>query len=254
MSTFINTIWELPRSMRAAVQSQFYLSSDCIDSRSPWTQEGTPFEPFVQVHIADITPPTALGASRTTADEVSWRDWQGFMTRMRGTSGLLRIVDYFRMRPIYDLRNKPSRSAWSDASLWSDGAEWAGGQLPPFVTFAEAARVDADSIVLNFGADFANKELLINPSDLMEGRPNGVPTPYGNLYEAVHQARTNSTGKARIYLQPGLRQGFAAGDMMVLRYATGVFRLADKTQGIVTRTTGNIGTLGFKLIEQTRHE
>ncbi len=245
-----STVWELPRAMRAAVQSQFYLSSDCIDSKSPWTQEGTPSDPFVQVFVADITPPDSFSPMRTTAAEVSWRDWQGFMTRMRGTSGLLRVVDYYRMRPVYDLRNRPSSSRWSDGSTWSDGGEWSTGALPPFVTLDEAAGADEDSVVLR-GLP-ADTETALSPSDLIELRPNGIPTPHGNLYEVVHCARSNTDGKARVYLQPGLRQGFAAGDMAVLRYPTCVFQLADKSQGIVTRSLGSVGSLGFKLIERTR--
>lgn len=250
----LDTVWELPRSMRGAVQSQFYLSSDCIDSRSPWTGEGTPFDPFVQVFIADITPPPAVSASKVREGHPNWRDWQGFMTRMRGTSGLLRIVDYYRQKTSYDETHPPSSANWSTAQAWSDGEQWKIGALPPFVTFAEAAKENDDSAVLNFGSGFANIAAIINPADLMEGRPNGIPTPFGNLYEGVHVSRTNSEGKTRVYLQPGLRQGFAAGDMMVLRCPTGVFRLADKSQGIVTRSLGNVGSLGFKLIEHTRHE
>ncbi len=253
-ASLFNTVWELPRKMRAAVQSQFYLSSDCIDSHSPWTGEGTPFDPFVQVFIADITPPAAKSAAHTTVDEVSARDWQGFMTRLRGTSGLLRIVDFYRMRPTYDVRNAPAKLNWSTGDAWSDGGKWSVGSLPPFVTFAEAAHENDDSVVLNFGSDFTSKELILNPADLIEARPNGIPTAFGNLYEVVHSARTNADGKARVYLQPGLRQDFAAGDMMVVRYPTCVFRLADKSQGIVTRTLGGMGNLGFKLIEHTRHE
>lgn len=248
-----DTVWELPRAMRAAVQSQFYLSADCIDSRSPWTGEGTPFDPFVQVFIADITPPAAKSVAHTTADEVSARDWQGFMTRLRGTSGLLRVVDFYRMRPTYDVRNAPAKLNWSTGAAWSDGAQWSVGALPPFVTFAEAARANDDSVVLDFGGGLANTELVLSPADLMEARPNGIATSFGNLYEVVHAARTNAAGKTRVYLQPGLRQGFAAGDMVVLQYPTCVFRLADKQQGIVTRSLAGVGNLGFKLIEHTRH-
>jgi hypothetical protein len=253
-AALFDTVWELPRKMRAAVQSQFYLSSDCIDSRSPWTGEGTPFDPFVQVFIADITPPAAKSAAHTTDAEVSARDWQGFMTRMRGTSGLMRVVDFYRMRPTYDVRNAPSSLNWSTGATWSDGEQWSVGPLPPFVTFAEAAYENDDSVVLDFGSDFASIELILNPADLIEGRPNGIPTAFGNLYEVVNATRTNADGKTRVYLQPGLRQDFAAGDMMVLRYPTLVARLADKSQGIVTRSLSGVGNLGFKLIEHTRHE
>lgn len=250
-SEYFNTVWEVPRNMRAAVHSQFYLSQSAIDNPSPWTGERTPYGPFAQIHIAEITPPPALSPARAQPGAPTWRDWQGFMTRMRGTSGLLRIVDYYRMSPVYDVKNGRTPSDWSTGARWSDDQQWQTGALPPFVTIAEDAREGADTIVLR-GLPASTADVL-SSADLGEARPGGIPTPWGNLYETVHCARTNSDGKARIYFQPGLRQGFKAGDMWVLRYPTSVFRLADKGQGIVTRSMGNVGNIGFKLIEEMRN-
>ncbi len=254
-SPLFDTVWSIPRHMRAVVQSQFYLSQSSIDNPSPWTGQRTPYGPFVQLFTADIKPAQAPGARRVEElrnrgdqNHGSWRDWQGFITRVRGTSGKIRLVDYYRMRPAFDERNKPTLSNWSDGTGWSDGTQWSEGAIPPFVTLDEAAKVGDDSVVLRGLPE--NTEEVLSPSDLMEARPNGVATNWGNLYEVVHCARTNSAGKARVYFQPGLRQNFAAGDMFVLRYPTCVMRLADKEQGIVTRSLGNVGELGMKLIEE----
>lgn len=247
-SPIFNTVWEVPQNMRSAIQSQFYLSQSAIDNPSPWTGERTPYGPFVQIHIADITPPPALSPAKAKDGQPTWRDWQGFMTRMRGTSGLLRIVDYYRMRPRYDILQGNTLANWSGGAHWADDSQWVSGALPPFVVFDENASADADSIIMR-GLP-ADTDEVLTPGDLFECRPNGVPTGYGNLYEVVHCARSNADGKARVYFQPGLRQGFKAGDMIVLRYPTSVFRLADKSQGLVTRSMGNIGNLGFKLIEE----
>lgn len=250
-SELFNTVWEVPQNMRASIQSQFYLSSSAIDDPSPWTGERTPYGPFAQIHIAEITPPSAPSAAKAREGQATWRDWQGFMTRLRGTSGLLRIVDYHRMRPRYDELHGKTLSNWSDGLQWSDGSQWETGALPPFVTFDENAVVDSDNIVMR-GLP-PNIAEVLSPADLFEVRPNGVPTGWGNLYEVIHCSRSNADGKARVYFQPGLRQGFAAGDMIVLRYPTSVFRLADKGQGIVTRSLGNVGNVGFKLIEEMRN-
>jgi hypothetical protein len=249
-SIIFDTVWEVPRHMRGAVESSFYLQSNAIDDASPWTGERTPYGPYAQAFLADIKPAQASSPAKARAGEVTWREWQGFMTRLRGTSGKMRIVDYYRMRPVYDARVSPDVSNWSDGSHWSDGSGWAQGALPPYVTLAEAAREDDDSIVLQ-GLP-VNTDMVLNPSDLIEMRPNGVATSWSNLYEVVHCARTNADGKTRVYIQPGLRQGLAVGDVAVLRFPTGVFRLADATQGIVTRSLGNVGSLGFKLIESLR--
>lgn len=234
--------------MRAVVQSQFYLSASSLDAPSPWTGQRTPYGPFLSVWIAEINPPTLNGPARTREGEASWREWQGFMTRLRGTSGLLRIVDYYRMRPVYDVKNPPAKTNWSDGGAWSDGGQWDNPALPTFATLDAAVDAGDDSIVL--AGLPANTEEVLSPGDLMEGRPGGIATPYGNLYEVVHCARTNADGKARVYIQPGLRQAFAAGDPFMLREPTSVFRLADSSQGIVSRSLGNIGNLGFKLIEE----
>lgn len=250
MSSLSDTVWEVPEHMRSAVQSTFYLSSNAIDDPSPWTGERSPCGPFAQVFLAEIKPAQLKSPKLALDGEANWREWQGFMTRLRGTSGKMRIVDYYRMRPVYDARQTPALANWSDGSRWLDNSQWLSGALPPYVTLDEPARADGDSIVLR-GLP-PNTEAVLNPSDLIENRPNGIATTYGNMYEVVHCARTNSSGKARVYLGPGLRQGFSAGDMAVLRYPTCVFRLADAGQGIVTRTMGNLGSLGFKLIECVR--
>jgi hypothetical protein len=251
-SEFFKTIWSLPRSMRAVVQSTFNLSSSAIESTSPFTGQSVPYGPMVQVFVADLKPPPAPGPAQAREGQASWREWQGFITRIRGTSGRLRITDYFRMRPAYDMLHAATAAQWADGEIWMNGEPWTVGALPPYVTFDQAAAAGDDNFVLR-GLP-ANTEAVLAPADLIEGRPNGIPTDTGNLYEVVHISRTNADGKARVYVQPPLRQGFAAGDMAVLRYPTSVFRLADKDQGIVTRGMGNIGNLGLRLIEDVDME
>jgi hypothetical protein len=251
MTEFLNTVWEVPRHMRGVVQSTFTLSSDTFDNASPWTGErSNPFDPFVQIFSAEIKPAPAKSERMALDGDPTWREWQGFITRLRGTSGRMRIVDYFRMRPRYEERNLPVQTNWADGSRWADGTQWSTGALPPFITFDQAA-IAGDTTAVVRGLPASLEEILA-PADLFEARPNGIATEYGNLYEIVHCARSNADGKARIYFAPGLRQGFAAGDMLVLRYPTCVFRLASKSEGMVTRVRGNIGNLGFKLIEETR--
>lgn len=250
MTETVETVWELPRHMRAAVQGTFSLSQPAIDNTSPWTGERSPYGPFVQVWMAEIKPPAALSAGKAQEGQPSWRDWQGFITRLRGTTGKVRLVDYYRMRPVYDEKNAGAQLNWSVGSSWSDGSQWSTGALPPFGTLDEPAVSGQDSIVLR-GLP-ANVEGVLNPGDLIELRPNGIPTPWGNLYEITAVSRTNAAGKCRVYFEGALHDDFAMGDMVVLREPTCVFRLADKDQGIVMRSLGNVGNLGFKLIEATR--
>jgi hypothetical protein len=155
--------------------------------------------------MADLSFPPAPDAYGATAERASWRARQGFITRLKGTSGLLRCYDSFRRRPAYDLLHDPVLANWSDGSEFSDGSQWSSGPLPPFVVLDEAARFEATSIVLR-GLPAGVTDVLA-PADVMEGKPNGIATPYGNLYEIVHCVRSNADGKARVYFEPGLRQG-----------------------------------------------
>jgi hypothetical protein len=245
-----STVWALPENQHRVTESRFDLQSDSIDSESAATRQRARAVPFAQVWVVDLVFPPAPDVRAATAEKASWRERQGFITRLRGTSGLLRVYDSFRRRPAYDLTHDPVLANWSGGATWSDGSQWSSGPLPPFLIVDETARFEETSIVLR-GLP-ADTELVLSPADLMEGRPNGIPTPYGNLYETVLCARSNSAGKARVYLQPGLRQGFAPGDPFYLRDASCVFRLADKAQGRVTRSVGNIGRSGMSLIEHLR--
>lgn len=90
---------------------------------------------------------------------------------------------------------------------------------------------------------------ILNMGDLFEARPGGIAAEHGHLYEVNREADTNSTGKTRLYFEPGLRKKIAAGDMIVLRYPTSVFRLASDQEGLISRGLANLGDMGLSLTE-----
>lgn len=114
----------------------------------------------------------------------------------------------------------------------------------------EAARAGDTSIVVR-GLP-ASTSAIIRMGDLLEARPSGIPTTYGNLYECVNNTSTNVDGKTRIYIEPGLRRDLALGDMIVLRDPTTVFRLAKDDAGIVSRSLPSVGRMGLSLVEEVR--
>lgn len=252
-SEIFNTVWSLPQTWRGVVESRFHLSAAAIDNPSPWTGQRTPYGPFVQVWMADLNFPVSPEMPQERGDGTmrpSWRQWQGFVTRLRGTSGKIRLVDPLRTRPSYDLRVEPTLANFSDGSQFSDGTQWITGALPPFVTVDAVAAVDSDTMVLR--GLRAGIEQILDAGDVFEVRPNGIPASFACFHEITHCTRTTAAGKARIYFQPGLRQGCSAGDMVVLRNPTCVMRLADKDQGIVSRDLNRHGRLGLSLIEEFR--
>lgn len=238
------TIWDWPKCWRATTQSQFYLAPSNLSSRSPYTGQLTPYGPQVQAWTARLTFPTM----KADSDRMSWREVQAFVTRLRGIKGMLRIVDYHRMKPAYDQYEvNPSEENWSDGTTFSDGHGWVDGYLPPAIEVDEAAEEGATSIVV-WGLP-ASLTKPLRMGDLFEVRPNGIPAVHSHLYECVANVDTDVNGKTRLYFEPGLRKGVAAGDMIVLRYPTGVFRLASDQEGIISRGLVNRAEMGFSLSE-----
>lgn len=230
------TIWEWPREHRGTIDSTFDLVPTNLSSRSPYTQQRTAYGQS-KMFVAKLTFPTKRGPE--------WRSLKAFVTRLDGISGLLRIVDYHRMKPAWDqFEAKPTLENWSDGT----GFQWVSGYMPPFVTVDEAAEEGADSVVLRGFEPSA--EYIITAGDLGEVRPNGIPTSHSHLYEVVSNSRIDDNGRTRVYISPGLRKDVAAGDQWVLRYPTGVFELASDSEGSFSRGLANLANFGLTLNEK----
>ncbi len=240
------SVWEWPKEFRGTVESSFHLMPSSLSSASPYTGEETVYGPQFQRFQAKLTFPAYPGPARN--ETVNWRILNGFITRLRGRSQFVRLVDYHRMRCQYDVAVSPSSVNWSDGSTWSDGAGWENGFLPPFVTVDEAAVRGDDSVVLrSFPASLVD---VLRPGDLMEFLPNGERRDYSLLHEVTHYCRSNADGKTRVTFQAPLRIGLAPGDAVSLRYPSGVFRLASDGEGVMQRSLGNIGQAGLSFNER----
>ncbi len=233
-------IWTWPENARAAVNSQFYLAPQNLSAMSPYTGEATVYGPTVQRWTAKITLPP-----KTTN---GWRALSGFITRLRGIGGHIRMKDYHRQQTQYDMAVTPTIGTFSDGTKFSDGTGWATGFLPPVCVSGEArGRGSTDLLITALPVSLA---AVLQAGDLIELRPNGQPAAFGMLHEVVDTARTNSSGQTRIDFEPGLRIDIAAGDQVVLAGPTTVFRLASDSEGIIARTApGDIGNLGLQLVE-----
>jgi len=238
------TIYEWPRCWRGTAESQFYLAPSNLQSVSPYTGQATPYGPQTQIWTAKLTFPTM---SPRDHRGMPWRQVQGFITRLRGIGGMLRIVDYHRQRSAYDQNRAGAEESWSDNQPFSDGRGWSVGYLPPSIVADEPAR-EADTSVVVRGLP-ASLHQALDMGDLFEVRPGGIAVPHGHLYEVSFRADTGASGKTRLYFEPGLRKGVAAGDMIVLREPTSVFRLATDQEGIVQRGLASFGEMGMSLTE-----
>lgn len=222
------------------VQSRgFRLVSRNLQSSALITGEVTPSGPVVQRWIARLSYP----AKR----EADWRRISGLLAGLRGTQGFLRIGDPMRRMPYHDRTVARTTEAWDDSTSFDDDTGWVSGPLPQFVAAAAAAARSARSILLS-GLP-ASTAGVLGYGDLFEIRPSGVPAAHGHLYEVTGTANSDSSGESRVYFEPGLRTGVAAGDMVVLTEPRSVFRLADEDQGEMEVDNALFGRIGLSLIE-----
>lgn len=239
-------IFEWPYEHRGIVNGRFQLVSTNLTSTAIFSGEVSPYGPVVQRFYVDLTLPQKRGPDH--------RFLQGIITRLRGQGNRIRIPDYFRLRTGFDetifqaQKKSNTLQAWSDTKLWTDGTGWSDGYLPPFVT-TDIAAVQGDVSLVLRGLPVSTAQVL-RVGDLIEHRPNGIPSTAGRLYEVIDDCRTNTNGKTRVYIEPALRAAVAAGDMIVLKYPSTVFRLIDDKQGTMNRIApGNLGGMGASFME-----
>ncbi len=166
---------------------------------------------------------------------------------MRGRSGVVRVGNGLRLAPWHDRGLTPTVSAWSDGSTFADGSGFANGYLPPEVYLVNAAAKGARYIVL--GGLPASIASCLRRGDLLQIKPNGVPGTVPHLYQAMYGGDTDSSGRIGLAIEPGLRQGVNAGDVVGLRYASTLFRMADDSQFDTDGTGAQMGTVGGSLVE-----
>jgi hypothetical protein len=175
------------------------------------------------------------------------QDMDAFFARLRGRSGVMRIGNALRPAPWHDRSLVAGTSLWDDGSTFTDGSGFTSGLLPPEVYVQTAAAQGASYIVL--GGFPVSLSRALHRGDLLQIKPNGIPGTVPHLYKTMWTADSNSSGQIGVAIEPRLRVGIAAGDVVGLRYATTLFRLADDTQGEIEITGGGMGNFGFSLVE-----
>lgn len=218
---------------------RFYLRSFSLQSVASFTGEVSPYGPTAQRFFCEFTLP-----AKSEADS---RTLSGIISRARGISGLFRIYDTARKEPGYNAAITTTTETWDDGTGFSDNTLWESGPLPNYVAVNTAA-VRGDNSILMEGFP-VNLTKALRLGDLFEIRPNGQPTTFGHLYEVVVDANTDASGQTRVYFEPGLRAGVAAGDQIVLKNPTSVFRLVSDEQGVIDRDRTLIGRLGLSFME-----
>lgn len=226
---------EWPREWYRFIDSQFNLTTMTLGTRAIFTPRRNTRLSY-QIFTMQATYAAERGPSK-------WQGKEAFFARLDGEVGVFRIGDMLRCQPKYNREHKVADEPWSDSTLWTDGTGWIGaGLVPPSAQVRDAAALgDKEIVIEGLPANIAG---LLAPGDLFEIRPNGIATTTSNLYEIVRANSTDADGAAGVEIRPRLRQGFAAGDMVVFHDARGSFMLTDSDQGTVSRDA-NFGSFGF---------
>lgn len=236
----MTTVWEWPRLHRGLIESQFYIQVGNLASVSPYTGQQMVYGPNYQRFVAKVVLPAKKGPG--------WRELSGIITRLRGQVELVRMVDYYRMSPGYDVAVDGSTATWSDSSYWDDGTGWEAGFMPPYVEVDEPAERESRSLVLRGFPASINSVMRLG--DLGEVRPGGLKADHGHLYEMTSNVNSDVNGKTRVYFEPGLRADVLEGDQFVIRAPTSVFTLSSDSEGVIQRSLGNLGSVGLSFVEK----
>lgn len=232
-------IYEYPREWYRFTGLSFQLRSSSQVSARPWAGGNSIYGPHVQIWMPKLTA--------TMQEQSVWPQIDAFFSRLGGQAGLLRIGDASRLQPRFNRELIASSAAWSDGSTFTDGTGFLSGLLPP-TCFLQAAASRGDKNVIIGGLPVSTSRAL-SRGDLFEVRPNGIASATPNLYQVMVDGATNSSGNAGVEIRPPLRQGLAAGDMVVLSYPTSVFHLIDDQQAEMQISVPTNADFGFSLIE-----
>ena len=235
-------VYEWPREWHKFVSSQFHLRTAAMRSEGPLTPRRNPRLVY-QIWTIQVS-------SKSERGPTAWAPKDAFFARLDGEVGKFRFSDTLRCQPAYNRARKLPQEPWSDDTLWSDGTGWLNaGYVPPTAEVDAPALAGAkDIIVRGLPPDVASG--VLTAGDLLEIRPDGIPTETSNLYEVVRGSGTDAGGRAGVEIRPRLRQSFATGDMVVLHHPQGVFQLSDADQGMVFRDS-NMGAFGLTALEYT---
>jgi hypothetical protein len=223
----------------------FYPNSvqlDCqpytITSRMPLRGSRRSSGPIVEVWEARLTYRDLIGAE-------NWGPIRGFLGRVRGAGGLIRIHDQARALPRGTAAGVASSTKletitaqpWSDGSYFSDGTGWTDAATAGVI--ATAAPAKSEWILIS--GLVPSMPLSIGAADLMEIG--------GRLYESLIDVPSDPSGRALVQIGPRLRAPVLPGDRVEFAYATTPMQFVDKRPVMEVRGGGNRTDFGLDLVE-----
>lgn len=238
------TIYTLSLDKIKSAAGKFRLRPNSVVSLGQFTGVRSVYGPVSSLWTAEI--------STAQMERADWQYLSAFFSRGRGVAGLVRMTDPWRRYPLRDQMlldaNGLGTTFFADDTAFVDGTGFISGLLSPLASVYENESAGANSLVM------AGLPISLTPvfyaGDIFEIRPAGIASTHGNLYEISNNANTDVNGRVMVDFEPELYSGIAAGDQIVLREPTTVFRPNSDDEGVVERYLADLGATGFSLVEE----
>lgn len=234
-----DTILTFPEDWYRVASGSFHLASRNFVSVSPWTGRRGASGPLSQLWTVKIT--------LSTQERQLWCAVESFFAELGGQSGRVWLPDFAKWKPQRDMEASGEIGPWSDSTFFDDGSGFIASELPASIVTAEGAERGANQVTVSGLPESSSR--VLRRGDNVEFRRDGIADGTPSLHMLIRDCDTDADGETLLQFRPALRKGLAAGDMVVLQNAKGIFRLIDDQQAEVNRTLPLLGDLGFELIE-----
>lgn len=235
------TIYEFPTEWYSRIVTQkLNLRSINQSAALSWNGAGQAISgPHTQMWLCDLTFAPMV--------DPMLQDFDAFFARLRGRSGVMRLSNAYRLDCWYNRNLVSGVTGFTDGSHFTDGSGFISGLLPPEIYVTTAAAKGARYITL--GGLPSSLASALRRGDLLQIKPSGVAGTVPHLYKAMYGGNTNSSGQIGLAIEPGLRAGVNAGDVVGLRTASTLFRTVDDTQFEIAETGADGTGVGGSLVE-----
>jgi hypothetical protein len=195
----------------APERSAFRLLNLAAIGKSPFRANVQAAGPLTQQWAAEVVWPIA--------DYEEWPEMLSIIARLRGRVNLLRITDFARRKPLgaaagISRKYAAPQTGFTDSTLFTDGTGFSDGGSSGVVEVVASA----GNNTLIISGLVPNQAISIEHSDLMEIN--------GYLYMSVTRSASDTTGKARVVIEPALRTHVFSGDRVLFVDPTSPFQLA----------------------------
>ncbi|MEP6827914.1 MAG: hypothetical protein ABJA10_07550 [Aestuariivirga sp.] len=220
----MSLLFDWPRSSNwKPLSGKFTLAPIGHISQSPYTGS------LKAISLTQIWKADFAFNNHSLADGI---DIQGFLEGLEGSANTVRLYDPWRVNP---LLLSTAISGFDDGTLFDDGTGFTAGW-----TLAVLNAAAKGSAYVSISG------LPVSQACFKRGDLIGINEC---LYQIRSGVTSNAAGQAMLWIQPGLRAGVAAGDVVNSYYPTVVMRLASPLDATINRDPVSTSAFSVSFIE-----